>query len=290
MNLWVAVGMGVFISLNLATFLAAYSQVSNLGPLCCAPGQFMAKDFSAYYVGLWRFFHDPSQVYTHGFIADGEVHVFPTQEQYKYLPSFLLMIYPLLFLSYQEAIIVFNVFQFFLLVPIGVLIYLLVKDKGLGLTLLAGAAVMLAPAPFPGWGLSVPYFWLWKEGQAKVLETFLLLLTFYVGSRGWPIISGVLLGLSSFDPRFGLIAFPVFVMYNRKRIGASLLALGATLAVSSLPLLVYPQMGLGFVQMVFTSGVATVFYPYALIPLFAVVALWLLNREEMALAWRFLRS
>src|SRR5450759_3492919 len=88
-----ALVMGLLIALNLVTFLAALPQISNLEQACCTDGQFVAKDFSAYYVGLWRLFHDPTQVYTHGFIPDGEIHVFPVQEQYKYLPSFLLMIY-----------------------------------------------------------------------------------------------------------------------------------------------------------------------------------------------------
>jgi hypothetical protein len=196
------------------------------------------------------------------------------------------MIYPLLLFGYQDAIVIFDVFQFLLLIPIGLLIYLLVKDKGLAMTLLVGAVVLLAPAPAQGWGLSIPYFWLWKEGQAKVMETFTLLLAFYFGSRGRPVLSGILLAISFFDPRFGLIALPVFVMYNRERISTSALAFVTTLVLSNAPLFIYPQMGLGFLRMVFSTGVATVFYPYALVPLSAVVSLWLLNRKEMALAWR----
>ncbi len=279
--------MGALIALNLVTFLAAYPQFSNVGSSCCADGHFVARDFSAYYVGLWRLFHDPSQVYTLGFVPDGEVHVFPVQEQYKYLPSFLLMISPLLLFSYQEAILIFDVFQFLLLIPVGLLIYLLVKDRGLAVTVLVGALVLLAPAPAQGWGLSIPYFWLWKEGQAKVFETFMLLLSFYFGARKMPALSGMLLGLSFFDPRFGVVAIPVFVMYNRKQISVSALALVTTLLVSNAPLLVYPQMGLGFLEMAVTTGLATVFYPYALIPLFAIVSLWLLNRKEVSMAWRF---
>ena len=278
--------MAALIALNLVTFVAAYSQVSNLQP-CCVDGQFVARDFSAYYVGLWRLSHDPTQLYTHGFLADGEVRVLPIQEQYKYLPSFLLMTYPLLLLGYQQAIIAFNVFQFLLLIPIGLIIYLLVREKGLAITLAVGAFVLLAPFPAPGWSLSVPYFWLWKEGQAKVLETFLLLFSFYLGTREKPVLSGIVFAMACFDPRFGLIALPVFVMYNRKRISTSAFAFAATLLVSNAPLVLYPQMGLGFVEMVLTSGIATVFYPYALVPLFAVVSLWLINRKEMALAWRF---
>ncbi|HYR04486.1 MAG TPA: hypothetical protein VEO75_03775 [Nitrososphaerales archaeon] len=282
----VALAMGLLIALNLVTFLSAYPSISNLETACCASGQFAARDFSAYYVGLWRLLHDPTQVYTHGFVADGEIHVFPTQEQYKYLPSFLLMTSPLLPLGYQQAIVVFDVFQFLLLLPIGLLIYLLVKHKGSAATIAVGVVVLLAPAPAPGWALSVPYFWLWKEGQAKVLETFMLLLSFYLGKRGLPYPSGLVFGLSCFDPRFGLIALPVFIMYNRTRISPSGVALISTLAVSNAPLIIFPQMGAGFLQMVFTTGIPTVFYPYALIPLFAVASLWLLNRKEMASAWR----
>jgi hypothetical protein len=271
------------ILLNLATFLAAYPQVSNVEGACCE-NRTIAKDFSAYYVGAYRLLNDPSQVYARGFIPDGEIHVYPIQEQYKYLPSFLLLISPLLLLTYQQAIISFDVFQFLLLPLIGLLVYLLVRDKGFWATLLVAVIALLLPSPAPGWGLSVPYFWQWKEGQAKVFETFLLLLSFYSGRRGRPVLSGALLGLSFYDPRFAVVAVPLFVTCNRGRIRTASVSLAATLFVTNLPLLFF-GMGAGYVAMVFTTGLSSVFYPYALIPLLTVISVTTIFHADVLAAF-----
>lgn len=270
------------ILLNLVTFLEAYPQVANVQGECCA-NKTISKDFSVYYVGVYRLLNDPSQVYTRGFIPDGEIHVYPVQGQYKYLPSFLLLISPLLLLSYQQAIISFDVLQFLLLPLMGLLVYLLVRDKGIWAALLVAVIVLLLPSPAPGWGLSIPYFWQWKEGQAKVLETFLLLLSFYSGRKGRPALSGALLGLTFYDPRFAVVAIPLFATCNRTKIRTASISLGATLFVSNLPLLFF-GMGAGFVGMVFTTGLSTMFYPYALIPLLTVVSLTALNYKEVVAA------
>ena len=271
------------ILLNLATFLAAYPQVSNVEEPCCENGT-VAKDFSAYYVGAYRLLNDPSQVYARGFIPDGEIHVYPVQEQYKYLPSFLLLISPLLLLSYQQAIITFDVLQFLLLPLVGLLVYLLVRDRGFWATLLVAAVALLLPWPAPGWGLSVPYFWQWKEGQAKVFETFLLLLSFYSGRMGRPLLSGALLGLSFYDPRFAIVAIPLFVTCNRRRIRTASVSLAATLLVTNLPLFFF-GMGAGFVAMVFCTGLSSVFYPYALIPLLTVVSITAIYYDDVVAAF-----
>jgi hypothetical protein len=270
------------ILLNLATFLAAYPQVSNVEGACCQNGT-IAKDFSAYYVGAYRMLNDPSQVYTKGFIPDGEIHVYPVQEQYKYLPSFLLLISPLLLLSYQQAIIAFDLVQLLLLPLVGLLVYLLTRDKGPWATLVVAALALLMPWPAPGWGASVPYFWQWKEGQAKVLETFLLLLSFYFGRRGKPAPSGALLGLSFYDPRFAFIAIPFFVACNRRRVRTASASLAAALFVTNLPLL-FSGMAGGFVSMVLSTGISSVFYPYALIPLLTVISITVIHSEDVLAA------
>lgn len=162
--IFVACITGVII-LNLYAFLAAFP--SNVEPAFSQP---IAKDFSAYYVGLWRFLHDSSQLYTRGFISDGKLHVYPVQEQFKYLPSFLLMISPLAVLGYQQAIVVFDVFQLTPLPFVGLLTYRLASSKGLQVAFLVTIIVLVLPAPAPGWGLSIPYFWQWSQGQAKVFE------------------------------------------------------------------------------------------------------------------------
>ena len=264
------------IALNLLTFLAAYPGISNLG----SAQHLIAKDFSAYYVGGWRLFHDTARIYTRGFINDGEIHVYPVQEQFKYLPSFLLMFSPFLLFDYQQGIVLFDVFQLVLLPLIGLLLYLLVKDKGPTMTFLVAVAVLLLPSPDPGWGMSIAYFWQWKEGQAKVLETFLLLLSFALGTRNRPLLSGMTFGLSFFDPRFAIVAVPLFVMYNKLKIRSSGFALITTLVVSNFPLF-YPGTAAGFLNMVFSTGIGTTFYPYAFIPLLAVVSLGILNHDKI---------
>jgi len=83
-------------------------------PGCCS-NQPLAKDFSGVYTGAWRLFNDPAQVYTQGYVADGEVHIYPQPEQYKYLPSFLLLVSPVLLVKYQDAIVLCDIVQFSLL-------------------------------------------------------------------------------------------------------------------------------------------------------------------------------
>ena len=277
----VAGGAGIVI-LSLYTFLAALP--SNLDPACCG-SQLAAKDFSAYYVGLWRPIHDTSQVYTRGFINDGEIHVYPVQEQFKYLPSFLLMISPLALLGYQQAITAFDIFQLSLLPFIGFLVYRLTKTRGLFVAFLVVLIVLLLPSPVPGWGLSIPYFWLWSQGQAKVLEAFLILAAFYAGASKFPVASGVSLGLSFFDPRFALLAIPLFVMYNRGSLRAAGVALAASLIVSNFAFFLSPGMGAGFIRMIFSTGLTTAPYPYVLIPIVPIAILWIMNYREVNTDW-----
>jgi hypothetical protein len=286
----VLVAVSGLIILNLFTFIAAYPHTLTITP----PGgsespRPLAKDFCAYYIGAWRLFHNPSQVYTPGFVNDGEPPMYPHPELYKYLPCFLLIIAPLSLVSYQQGFALFDVFQFLLLPLIAYMTYELVNKKGVAVTLIVFVIVLLQPSPLPHWSFSVPYFWQWKEGQAKVFETLLLLLSFYLGSVGKPKLSGVALALSFFDPRFALVALPLFVMYNKDRILASVTALAGTLVVSNLMLL-YPGLGAGFLEMVFSSGLTTTFYPYALIPLLTVLSISIVNGKEIVATVRGLLS
>src|SRR2546430_17015212 len=93
--------------MNFLTFLAAYPQISNIDSGCCL-NQPLAKEFSGVYIRAWRLFHDPMRVHAHGYVADGEVQIYPQPEQYKYLPSFLLMVSPVLLVKYQEATVLYD--------------------------------------------------------------------------------------------------------------------------------------------------------------------------------------
>jgi hypothetical protein len=93
-------------------------------------------------------------------------------------------------------------------------------------------------------GASPSYYWQWGEGQAKVAVLFLLTLSFYFGNKGKPVLSGIIFALGFFDPRFGLLAAPLFLLYNRAHLKTAILSGAVALCVSNLMLL-YPPMGTG---------------------------------------------
>jgi hypothetical protein len=280
------VGVAVLIALNLYTFIVAYPETYTPSPGINTAGSILAKDFSAYYVGAWRLWNNPSRVYTFGALGGGEPATPPYPEAFKYLPSFLLVISPLLSLNYQQALFAFDIAQFLFLPAMAYLLYKLLANKHLAVTFVVTTIVLLLPFPTQNWGFSVSYYWQWGEGQAKVLSTFLLLLSVYFGSRGRPYLSGAALAFGFFDPRFGLVALPLFVMYNRKNLKPAILGAVGALGLSNIMLL-YPGMGAGFLGMVWGSGVSTPLYYYALIPLLTLVSLMLVNLKELVAAFDY---
>lgn len=270
----------VLIILNFYTFIIAYPETYTINPGINTSGTILAKDFSAYYVGAWRLWNNPSHIYTFGALPDGEPTIPPHPEAYKYLPSFLLAITPLLTLNYQQALLVFDIAQFALLPFMGYFLYKLLDKKPLAITIIMLIIALLLPFPTPQKGFSISYYWQWGEGQAKVLVTFLLLLSFYLGSRGRPILSGIALAFGFFDPRFGLLALPLFIFYNRKNLVFASSSMIFALALSN-AMLLYPGMESNFVNMVFALAVTTPLYYYALIPLFTLLSLIIVNSKEM---------
>ena len=94
----------VLIALNLYTFTVAYPETYTPSPGISTSGNILAKDFSAYYVGAWRLWHNPSQIYHFGALGSSEPVTPPYPEAYKYLPNFLLITSPFLLLDYQQAL------------------------------------------------------------------------------------------------------------------------------------------------------------------------------------------
>jgi len=278
--------VAVLIALNLLTLLQAYPETSRIDSGCCAQAdQMLAKDFSAFYTAVWRLFHDPAQIYTHGFVPDGEYYVLPQPESFKYLPSFLVMVSPVALLPYQSALIAFDAFQFLLLPLMALMIYRITGARSLRTRIILAVVVLLLPIPlyFGEWSVSASYYWQWAEGQPKVLDAFLLVLMTYLGRIGKPRLSGIAFGLALFDPRFGLLALPVFVAYNIVALrSSSFYALG-TILVTNLPLF-YPGVGQGFIGMALSSGLSTPLYYYSWIPLVTVVSLIIVGRKEIVLA------
>jgi Glycosyltransferase family 87 len=278
--------VAVLMVLNFITLVTAYPETLVVDSGCCAPNELLAKDFSAFYTAAWRLFHDPSQVYTHGLVSDGEFQILPQPEGYKYLPSFLLMASPLLLLPYQSALLVFDLFQFLLLPLIALLLYELIKERRLELMIPALVAVLLVPLPLPTpqWSISISYYWQWAEGQSKVLDAFLLLAALQIAKTNKPRLAGVTLAFAAFDPRFALLAIPLFVTYsNSKTVRRSLAYAAVAFLLFNIPLF-YPAMGIGFLKMVFTSGLPTPPYYYTFIPILAVSVLMLIDHEELGLA------
>ena len=276
----------VLILLNLVVLVAAIPETSTVDGGCCAPTQLLAKDFSAYYTAAWRLFHDPSQIYYHGASIDGAPAILPEPEGYKYLPSMLLLISPLLTLPYGQALLAFDYFQFLLLPLIAALVYVLVRDKGTMVASGIVAAVLVLPLPLvtPQWVLSASYYWQWAEGQSKVLETFLLLLSLALAKSARPRAAGVVLGMASFDPRFALLSLPLFLAYGSDLKKSAVFAVSTILLAN--PVLFYPPTLAGFLSMLFTTGLTTPLYYYSLIPLVALVLLTLVDRRRIGLAIR----
>jgi Glycosyltransferase family 87 len=272
------------LALNLVVLAAAYPETMRVDYGCCS-NRLLAKDFSAFFTAAWRLVHDPSQVYTGGFVNDGEFFITPQPEAFKYLPSFLFMALPFTALPYQEALTAFDVFQFLLLPAIAYLVYELMKEKGMGWAVAVAAIALLLPSPAPGWSISVPYYLQWAEGQSKVLVTFLLLLSFYLGMRRRPGMSGIIFALAAFDPRFALVSIPLFVTYNRSNLRVSIAACLVALLGTNVALL-YPPLGAGFLAMVSQNSLLASFYYYSLIPLLTVVAISLANAKEISSALR----
>src|SRR5579862_4822566 len=83
----IAVGASLVI-INVILFVTAYPSIF------VPKASNYASDFSAYYIGVWRLFHDPSQIYA-GSSVPGEYVILPYTAAFKYLPSFLIMVSPL---------------------------------------------------------------------------------------------------------------------------------------------------------------------------------------------------
>jgi len=272
------------LALNLVVFAAAYPETKAIDSGCCS-NRPLARDFSAYYIGAWRLFNDPGKVYTAGYVPDGEYQVLPQPEQYKYMPSFLFLVSPLLSLPYQTALSAFDLFQLLLLPLIALLVYELTKEKGLVAGVLVAAVALLLPSPTAHWSLSAAYYWQWGEGQSKVLDTFLLLLSFVLGKVGRPYLSGIVFGIATYDPRFALISLPLYVMYNRTKLRSALISGIVTFVASNATLLV-PGVGSGFLSMLTSSGLDTPwYYYYSLIPILTVASLTLLNFDRIVSAF-----
>ena len=157
---------------ELYTFAVAYPETYTISPGINTSGTILAKDFSAYYMGAWRLWNNPAHIYNFGALNDGEPTILPHPEEYKYLPSFLLIITPFLSMNYQQALLAFDIAQFALLPVMAYILYKLLGNKPLAVTFVVMIIALLLPFPTSKWGFSLSYYWQWGEGQAKVFDHF----------------------------------------------------------------------------------------------------------------------
>lgn len=276
-----ALAVVIIIGLNLYTLSVAYPTLTSAQELTHNVGEKgWARDFFVYYAAAWLMIHNPSQIYSTTHWTDGNLSVSLSLTPYKYLPSFLLFILPLLSLSYSQAFWIFDAFQFALLPFIALLLYKLLEKKSPASALIILTSVLLLPWPTPGRGLSVSYFMSWAEGQTKILLTFLLLLSFYMGYSGKPRLSGAIYALSAFDVRFALLGLPLFLFYNRTKLKDAVVPAVAALVAFNL-VIFYPGVAPAFLNMVLSSGCSTPFYTPSVIPLIMILSLLLVNATEI---------
>jgi len=284
----------IAISLNIATFASAYPQMFQTTPT-------KARDFSAYYIGAWRLFHNPDKIYSGG-AQKGDYPILPRPATFRYAPSFLLIIAPFLFFPYQTALVLFNFLQLILLPAMAIMVYRILRGRSVLITSAILVLVLLQPLPgldnlFQTYRIhmlatflnnpslssvkdtfSWSYYYNWIDGNAKVLTTFLVLGCFYFGRRLRPYSSGLCLGLAFFDPRFALISIPLAIVYNRGAIRALTAGTLGTIIGSNF-LILYHSIGLHYAISMLTQP--TGFYAYTWIPFYAVVGLTIINYREI---------
>lgn len=296
-RLAVAITSGILIGLNLLTFLSAFPQMFGYD----ASGK--ARDFSAYYIAAWRFLNDPSTIYRGAAIA-GQYVISPHPATFKYPPFFILLIVPFLLASYQSGIVIFNTIQFLMLPGIAFLIYKTMSCRARSVPAMIPVLVLtlLAPISAPQFlflqyrmkfveafiangsisqlqdGFSNAYYWQWVEGNARVLEMLLFFLSIFLATKR-SALSGVAFGLSTFDPRMGILALPVTLAFNKssKNVSRFFDGLALTLGIN-IPIMLYSNIGGQFVAEVLQSS-PFLFYAYEWIPFYSIIAFTLVNLD-----------
>lgn len=308
----IAIGVATMaISLNLLTFISAYPLMFTTFYYTGA-----ASDFSAYYIGAWRLLHNPERIYYEGAVV-GDYPIQPKPATYKYAPSFLIMIVPLLLFDYDTSLLLFNIIQFLLLPIMALLLHKMYKDRHVILTTLVLLVVLIQP--FPGldsllptyrwtyrWELllqfihtpslhivqttfSSSYYWQWAECNAKVLQTFLLLMSFYLGYVRKPYFSGAMFALALFDPRFALLSIPLVLLYNKGELQPFLKSVIATLVITN-SFALYDKIAIEFLQAIFTFGIETPMYFYAWIPFYSIIILTIADLKQIVTSFHGLKD
>lgn len=289
----------LMVLLNLSIFIYAYPETFK------PQAPTLARDFSAYYIGGWRLFHNPTQIYNPD-IQPGDYQIQPHPQPFKYTPSFLILFAPFLSLNYQNALNAFDIVQAALIFAMGFFVYKLIKDKNIFLGVTAAVIVLVDPiliAPSASYSItgffhyrmlslhvqtfSPSYYCGYLLANAHILQTVLLVGALYFGFAKKPWFSALLFAFGVFDPRVALVALPLLLWYNRASLWKFIGGSAAFLAATNLPFFFYNGVGVSFLASVMKGSVVSQMYLYDWIPLYAVgvlsvveLATILLNRRN----------
>jgi hypothetical protein len=274
----------VALALNVATFITAYPRTFK--PL----DQTYAADFSAYYIGEWRLFHNPNAIYYSGDYLQGDYVIVPKPQTFMYTPSFLVFFAPFLVLDYQNALTIFNFLQLISIFALAFLLYRLLENKELLLGGVAAVLILLLPIPdlnhFGLMYLFQSYYWGYALANAHVIQTALIVGAIYFGYTKKPWLCAFVLAVSSFDPRVTLLALPLLVWYNRASLKKFIVGSIAFIAAFNVPFFFYSGIGFTFIEKRVSGSVVGSMYAYDWLPLAAVAALTVAEAVTMYAAKR----
>ena len=275
----------LLIFLNLSIFVYAYPQTFK------PESATLARDFSAYYIGGWRLFHNPTQVYSPS-VQPGDYQILPQPQPFKYTPSFLILFAPFLSLNYQNALNAFDTIQFLLILALAFFVYELIENKNFFLGITAAVIVLDDPllvAPSASYSIagffhyrmlslhvqtfSPSYYCGYLLANAHILQTVLLVGAIYFGFAKKPWVSALLFAFGAFDPRIALFALPLLLWYNRHSLWTFIGEAAAFLAATNLPFFFYNGIGFSFLATEAKASIVSQMYLYDWIPLYAIVTL-----------------
>jgi hypothetical protein len=267
----------IVVALNVISFCFAFPETFK------PENATYARDFSAYYLGEWRLFHNPTEIY-YGGAQPGDYQILPHPQTFKYTPSFLILFAPFLTLSYQNALTVFDIIQVALMPALAYFVYKIIKNKNTVLAAAAAVIVLIDPLPSTminsativslNIGSFAPsYFLGYALVNAHVLQTVLLVGALYFGFAKKPWLSALMFAFGAFDPRAALLALPLLLWYNRQKIHQFATATVMFLLATNLPFFFYYGIGTAFLKAEVNGNIVSQMYQYDWIPLYAISAL-----------------
>jgi hypothetical protein len=291
----------IAIALNVFMFCYAYPEIRHV--------EFgsTARDFSAYYIGAWRLFNNPTQVYHDGALV-GDYVLEGVPQPFKYVPSFLILMIPFLALKYMDALVLFDFLQLALMPLLAFFVYRLVKDRNVILGCLAvwTALACLWPTPASNipWiepihlglfdislqSFAPAYYCGYFFINAHVLQAVLLVASIYFGYTKKPLVSALLFTFGLMDPRAAFAAVPLLLWHNRQSLHRFLLAVVSFIAVTSVPFLLYYDVGLTFLRTVLNADIISQSYAYDWIPTYSVLALTIVETVYLIKTRRLKRN